>query len=282
MASSFVSTREIAKLNLRTVPKATELLYVRATSMQKIARRFKAVVSYDGTRYAGYQVQPNEHTIQAEIEGALERLTGTKIRIYSSGRTDSGVHARGQVIHFDVATLIPLRKMQVALNRMMHADVRIESLRVVPAEFDARFSAKEKEYRYFIWNGPVRNPHVRLYRAQVRQPLDLRAMNRAAKLLVGKMDFAAFSANPRREVDGTVRHLRTLRVRRISPSEFEIVAKGDGFLYKMVRSLAGFLIRVGTGEIPPGEAERILASKKRTAEVPTAAPEGLFLWRVRY
>jgi tRNA pseudouridine38-40 synthase len=107
-------------------------------------------------------------------------------------------------------------------------------------------------------------------------------MNRAARILEGKHDFAAFSANPRREVDGTVRHLRRLRVRRISPSELEITARGDGFLYKMVRSLAGFLIRVGAGDLEPGDATRILASGKRTAEVPTAAPEGLFLWKVRY
>jgi tRNA pseudouridine38-40 synthase len=245
------------------------------------ARRFKAVVSYDGTNYSGYQIQPGHPTIQEKLEAAIRETCGQAVRVFSSGRTDQGVHARGQVIHFDVSTKTPTDKLARALNAVLPRDIRIESLRPAPAAFDARKSATGKEYRYFIFNQPVLTPDVRLYRAHVWRPLDVQAMQRAAARLVGRHDFAAFTANPRREVDGTVRHLRELRVRK-SGSEIVIVARGDGFLYRMVRSLAGFLIRVGLDELGPQDAVRILHSKTRTAAVPTADPQGLYLWKVFY
>jgi len=151
----------------------------------------------------------------------------------------------------------------------------------VKDDFHARRSAVGKEYRYLIWNGKVMPPFLYRYRAHIRRPLDLEAMRQAAGLLTGKHDFAAFTANPNRIVESTVRTLSILAVRE-KGNEVAIIACGDGFLYRMVRSLAGFLIRVGQGELAPSEAENILEQKKRTAVVPTAPPQGLFLWRVNY
>jgi tRNA pseudouridine38-40 synthase len=243
--------------------------------------RYRAAVSYDGTEYAGWQVQPGPRTIQGELERALETVTGIAARVQSSGRTDAGVHARAQVIHFDLPSEIVEDRLRKSLNALLDPDVRVETVKRAPPGFHCRYSVKRKEYRYFIWNGEVVPPFVRRYRCRVARPLDVDKMNDAARLLEGERDFAAFSANPNREIDGTVRTLMQLTVRRTGP-ELIIAAVGDGFLYKMVRSLAGHLIRVGTGETDPEVTRDILASKTRTARVPTAPPEGLFLWRVTY
>ena len=244
-------------------------------------QRYKMVIAYDGTNYAGWQAQPAHRTIQGELERALFELTGQRERIHSSGRTDRGVHAREQVAHFDLAAPVIPRKLCLGLNALVGDDIRVLSLREARHDFHARLSVKGKEYRYFIWNGEILPPCLRHYRGHVRKPLDVKAMNEAARQLVGKQDFAAFAANPNREVEGTVRHLRELSVKRRG-REITITAKGDGFLYKMVRSLVGFLIRVGVGEMEPRMASVILQSRIRTARVPTAAPQGLFLWRVHY
>jgi tRNA pseudouridine38-40 synthase len=244
-------------------------------------RRLRLTVAYDGTDFAGWQIQPDGPSIQGELERVLRELTGETVRVQGSGRTDAGVHARAQVAHTDLRRRVEMGKLRIGLNARLPPDVRVTAIRRARPDFHARFGATGKEYRYFIWNGPIVPPFVRRYRAPVARPLDVEAMRRAAAALVGRQDFAAFSANPNREVDGTVRHLRELRVGRRGP-EVTIVARGDGFLYKMVRSLAGFLIRVGTGELPPEAAAEILASRIRTARVPTAPAAGLFLWKVDY
>lgn len=243
--------------------------------------RYKMTVAYDGTGYAGWQIQPTHKTVQGELERVLHELTGERERIHCSGRTDTGVHAREQVTHFDLAKPVVTRKLLIGLNALLEGDIRVLTLRKAKPDFHARFSAKGKEYRYFIWNGEIMPPFLRNYRALVRAPLDVAAMNAAAKRLEGRHDFAAFSANPHYERDGTVRHLRALKISRRG-RDVTIVAKGDGFLYRMVRSLAGFLIRVGAGDLKPEAAGEILTSGVRTARVPTAAPQGLFLWRVDY
>ena len=239
------------------------------------------VIGYDGSACWGWQAQPAHRTVQGELERVLKELTGEAQRIHSSGRTDRGVHAREQAAHFDLSKPVVPRKLLLGFNALLPEDIRVFSIRKAAPDFHARYDATGKEYRYFIWNGPVMPPWLRHYRTLVRPKLDARAMSKAAALLVGRHDFAAFSANPNREVDGTVRHLRELKVRRRG-REITLVAHGDGFLYKMVRSLAGFLIRVGLGELPPEAARTILDSKNRTARVPTAAPQGLFLWKVSY
>jgi len=239
------------------------------------------LLAYDGTAYAGWQIQPAARTIQGELEKALHRLTREPVRVQCSGRTDAGVHAAGQVAHFDLVRPAEPAKLLRGLNALLAEDIRVLALRRARPAFHARYSATGKEYRYFIWNAGVLPPTVRAYRWLVRASLDVAAMRQAAAALVGRRDFAAFTANPNREVDGTVRHLRVLQVTRRG-SELVIRVRGDGFLYRMVRSLAGFLVRVGTGELPPEAARTILASRRRTATVPTAPPQGLFLWQVFY
>jgi len=243
--------------------------------------RYRFDVSYDGTRYAGWQIQPNGETIQAALEEAVRRVAGERVRVYCCGRTDQGVHARQHVCHADLGRVGDVATLRKGLNAVLAADIRVLAVRPACPTFDARRSVVSKEYRYFIWNGDVVPPFLRLYRAHIRKPLDVAAMRRVALCLEGRHDFAAFSANPNREVGSTVRDLRTLRVSVRGP-EIAIVAVCEGFLYRMVRSLAGFLVRAGEGIETPDSARAILASRARTARVPTAPPEGLFLWKVRY
>lgn len=244
-------------------------------------QRYKAIVSYEGTRYAGWQIQPNAETIQGELQRALCELTRETRVVHASGRTDAGVHARGQIIHFDLERRMTLRSLHLGLLSKLSDDLRILKVMRAAPDFHARRSATGKQYRYFIWNDPVECPWLRHIRTHVWVRLDLDAMNRAAAQLLGRHDFQAFSANPNRVLESTVRDLRRLSVVRKGP-EVTITAEADGFLYKMVRSLTGFLLRVGVGELDPDVATSILASAERTARVPTAPPQGLFLWKVFY
>ncbi|MDA0322630.1 MAG: tRNA pseudouridine(38-40) synthase TruA [Verrucomicrobia bacterium] len=244
-------------------------------------RRHKFIISYDGTNYAGWQRQPNGTSIQEMVEGALAQIVGDKIRIFGSGRTDRGVHARGQVAHADLSTSVVRAELTHSLNAVLPEDIRIVRISRTVADFDARKSAREKEYRYLIWDDPVLPPFIRTYRAHRRKALDVDAMQKAARHLEGRHDFAAFTANSNRPIGSTTRMLHELSIRRRG-HEVIIIARGEGFLYKMVRSLAGFLIRVGEGRVSPSEARTLLAGGKRTARVPTAPPQGLFLWSVRY
>jgi tRNA pseudouridine38-40 synthase len=243
--------------------------------------RYAITVSYDGTNYCGWQVQPDAITVQEVLEGVLNRLSGETIKVHGSGRTDSGVHALGQVAHFDLEKPFTTKALARALNAMLPADIRVMRARKVAADFHARKSAREKEYRYFIHCGTVLPPHRRFTYLHIRQPLDADAMHKAAAMLVGRHDFAAFTANANRVVESTVRSLYALDVRKHG-SEIVIIARGEGFLYKMVRSLAGWLIRVGSGDVPPEQTREVLESQERTATVPTAPPQGLFLWKVKY
>jgi len=239
-------------------------------------------IAYDGTNYAGWQVQSRKHTVQAEIERVIEQLVGQKIRVHQSGRTDAGVHAKGQVAHFDLKEPVDVRRFQNSLNALLKPDVRIMKLQKATSDFHARFSAKGKEYRYFIWNGPAVPPELRLYRYHERRKLNITAMQKAAEALIGKHDFAAFTANPNREIGGTVKTIHKITVTRSREGDVQLRVEGKGFLYKMVRSIAGFLLRVGVGELEPKDAKRLLKAKKRTNDVPTAKALGLFLCQVFY
>ena len=247
----------------------------------KGGRRYRMTIAYDGTDFRGWQAQPNQPTVQAALEAALLQLTGETVRIHSCGRTDTGVHARAQVAHFDLKKPWEGWKLHRALNALLPDAVRVVELRRTRSDFHARYDAQGKEYRYTLWNAPIPCPLHRLQAVHVRLPLDLAAMRRAAALLVGTHDFAAFSANPRREIGGTVRTLWRLSVRK-QGSRVTISALGDGFLYKMVRSLAGHLIRVGGGAVPAEETAALLASQRRTARVETAPAQGLCLWKIHY
>lgn len=247
-----------------------------------MSTRYKIKVAYDGTHYAGWQVQPQHRTVQGEIERLLCEMSCEKrVRVESSGRTDAGVHAREQVAHFDLKKPVDPKYFQRGLNAQLDRDIRIMTFEKVSSDFHARFSAVGKEYRYFIYNGLLVPPTKRLYRLQEGRPLNVDRMRRAADLLVGEHDFAPFSANPKRELDGTVRTIHSFYVRKHG-ADITLEVQGNGFLYKMVRSLAGFLIRVGMGSLEPEAVHEILDHGVRTAVVPTAQPQGLFLWKVFY
>lgn len=244
--------------------------------------RYKITAAYDGTGFSGWQIQPGKRTVQEEIEQAIETLGRQRVRIYHSGRTDAGVHAKGQVAHFDLKEAVDCGRFMNSLNALLGSDVRIMNLEKVHSEFNARYDVVSKEYRYFIWNGPAVPPDLRLYRMHERRRLNIRAMREAARHLTGRHDFAAFTANPKREIAGTIKTITRLTVYRTREGDLSICIQGGGFLYKMVRSVAGFLWRVGLGELTPSDAERFLKAGKRTNEIPTACPSGLFLWRVTY
>jgi len=247
----------------------------------KGGRRYRMTIAYDGTDFYGWQAQPAHPTVQEALETAILQLTDETVRIHSCGRTDTGVHARGQVAHFDLKCPWEARCLLKGLNAFLPDSVRIPELRRTRPDFHARYDATGKEYRYSIWNAPIASPLHRRQALHVRQPLDLEAMCAAAALLEGLHDFSAFSANSRQQIRTKVRTLWRLSVRKQGPM-VTISALGDGFLYKMVRSLAGHLIHVGMGATSVEETSILLANQERTARVKTERPHGLCLWKIHY
>lgn len=244
-------------------------------------KTYRLIVAYDGTEYGGWQRQPNQRSVQELIEAALAKLTGGAVTVHGSGRTDAGVHARAQVASVQLTTHHSPLTIQRALNANLPEDVRVTGVRVAAKDFHARFSAKEKEYRYQIDAGVVVDPFLRRYAWHHPRPLDLPAMRRAAKLIVGRHDFSALSANPMREIDTPVRTVTKLTINRRG-SLLTVTACADGFLYKMVRTIIGALVKVGEGRMTVEELRVAIAGKKRTALIETAPAHGLFLWRVVY
>ncbi len=247
-------------------------------------QRYAVTVAYDGRDFQGWQVQPGARTVQLELEKALAKICpGHAFRIHGSGRTDRGVHARGQVFHFDdPGRGFAVEKWREALNGVLPEDIRVRSLRGVSPEFHARFSALGKQYRYFIWHGEILPPELRFTRYALRLPLELSRMQAAAAGLQGEHDFRSFSASRGVDDEGeTVRHLRRLELQQDGP-ELCLIAEADGFLYKMVRQLAGALLRVGRGELDPEDLQRLLDHPERNHTAPTAPAQALFLWKVDY
>jgi len=241
-------------------------------------RHFKLLIAYDGTGYGGWQRQPNAITVQELLEKAVEKVSGARVAVHGSGRTDAGVHAREQVASCSLVTGHSPAIIRRALNANLPEDIRILRVREVDAAFHARFSAKRKEYRYQIDCGAVADPFLRRYAWHHPQPLDLAAMRRAARLLKGRHDFTALSATSERSPVRTVTKLTIARRGRL----LTIAVAADGFLYKMARSMVGALVKVGEGKLTVEQLKTLLASKKRTPLVETAPAHGLFLWRVWY
>ena len=251
-------------------------------TQHKPTRRFKFVIAYDGTAYAGWQVQLRHATVQQTLERVLSKLVGHVVKLHGSGRTDQGVHARGQVAHADLACSFNAHGLCRALNSRLPPDIRVLKASVARPDFHARCLAKGKEYRYFIWNDNLILPDKRLYYTQVMQKLDVSAMRAAAGAFVGQHDFASFVANSQRVVESTVRTIYAVSITRRG-KEICVRVSGEGFLYKQVRSMVGFLIRVGEGAEEPSAVGELLEScAPRKARVPSAPPQGLFLWRVWY
>lgn len=243
-------------------------------------RRIKLQLAYDGTRYHGWQVQPRTVTLQGTLEACLGRITNAPVRVHSAGRTDAGVHALAQVVHFETHSTITLPALVRGLNSLLPSDMAVHEAEDVPATFHARYSAKRKIYAYVVHNHTIRPalsaPHVWF----VPQALDLLAMRTAARVLLGYHDFSAFRAASCM-ARSPWRHLFQLRIfQRRSRLFFVLCA--NSFLQHMVRNIVGTLIAIGRQQLPVAAMATILHARQRQHAGPTAPAQGLFLMRVLY
>lgn len=238
-----------------------------------------AVIEYDGTDYLGFQWQPEGRTIQGELERALAKVTRRETRVVGAGRTDAGVHAMGQVISFVPQWRHSLPELQRAMNALLPGDIAVHQMAWVADDFHPRFSAVSREYRYTILNQPFRSPLARRFAYHCLKPLDVEAMARAAKCLVGSHDFASFGRPPQGE--NTVRRVhQTECTRQDQFIYFDIVA--NAFLYRMVRNVVGTLLLVGIGKLSPEKFEEILQARGGRRAGSTVPAHGLCLMRVNY
>lgn len=243
--------------------------------------RVKLTLEYEGTRYVGWQVQPNGVSLQARLEEALEGLLGERVGVEAAGRTDAGVHATGQVVCFTTARELPLKAYWLGLNRLLPEDVAVVRAEQVPEGFDPRRWSLGKRYRYRVSNRPSRSPLRRRTHWEVFQPLEVEAMQRAARVLVGRQDYSAFRAADC-QAKHAVREVRRLEVEGRSGDEVGFVVEGTAFLKHMVRNLVGTLVEVGKGRRPEAWVAEVLASRDRKRAGPTAPAHGLVLEEVFY
>ena len=254
-------------------------------------RNFKMILQYEGTRYQGWQKQEStENTIQGKLEALLSKMTGNRVEVQGSGRTDAGVHALGQVANFHADTQMKAEEIMDYMNFYLPEDIAVISLIEVPERFHSRLNAKGKTYCYRVINSPL--PHVfdRRYTHMVEEKLDVEAMRRAADILTGTHDFKAFTSN-KRSKKSTVRTIYEIQIEKM-PSvsmgsgdrkdEIRFTYSGNGFLYHMVRIITGTLLEVGTHKRMPEEIAEILASGQRENAGELAPAQGLTLMEVRY
>ncbi len=244
-------------------------------------KRIKLVVAYDGTNYCGWQVQPSGITIEEVLNHALSELLGEKIQVVGASRTDSGVHSLGNVAVFDTNTRIPPEKLCYALNQRLPEDIVVQSSCEVSGHFHPRRCYSEKTYEYRILNRKLPIPTLRKYTYFYYRKLDVKRMQQAAACLVGKHDFKSF-CSAKSMVEDTVREILSCTVERTKEDFIIIRVKGAGFLYHMVRIIAGTLILVGIGDLAPEEIVRILKQKDRCKAGPTAPAQGLTMIGIEY
>jgi len=242
--------------------------------------KYKLLLSYDGTNYVGWQVQPTGLSIQECLEKALKLLVKERVRITGSGRTDSGVHAKGQVAHFETRAPVDIEGLKKSLNGVLPVDIRIKELCEAPTSFHARFSATRKIYHYHFWFGQTIDPFYRLYRAHLKEGLNLPMLKEATRQFIGTRDFASY-ANVGTPVSSTVRTIHRLElIEQEGGARLEF--EGDGFLYKMVRNITGSLIEVAQGKRKVEDIAQMLDAKNRRALGKSAPARGLFLEKVIY
>lgn len=243
-------------------------------------KRIKLTIAYDGTNYCGWQIQPNGITIEEILNKALSKMTGEEILVIGASRTDSGVHAMGNVAVFDTETTIPSERIAVALNQRLPDDIVITKSEEVPLDFHPRYCNCSKTYEYHIINTRIPIPTKRLTNYFVSYVLDIDKMRQAASYLVGEHDFVSF-CNVRTDVENTVRTITALDII-TNGNEITIRITGNGFLYNMVRIIVGTLIRVGRGFYEPEKVKEILEAKDRKAAGVTAPAHGLMLVEIKY
>ncbi|SEQ00167.1 tRNA pseudouridine38-40 synthase [Lachnospiraceae bacterium RM5] len=243
-------------------------------------RRVKLIIAYDGTNYVGWQKQINGIAVEEILNKELTRLLGEEIEVIGASRTDSGVHALGNVAVFDTVSKIPPEKMSFALNQRLPNDIRIQESKEVSLDFHPRYQDTIKTYEYKILNRRFDIPTMRLYHYFMYMPLDENKMAEAAKYLVGEHDFKSF-CSARSQVKDTIRTVTDLSVTK-SGDVITIRISGNGFLYNMVRIIAGTLIKVGLNVYPPEHVKEILEAKDRNVAGPKAPARGLTLIDINY
>ncbi len=239
--------------------------------------RYKALLSYDGTRYFGWQKTRSGPSIQEALQSALQKVTRNEILPEAASRTDRGVHAEGQSVSFSLDKDLP--KPLFSLNANLPSDIRILSIETVPEGFHPTLDALSKIYHYEVSLGPIQDPHTRLYSWHYPYPLDLSKMEAGAKILLGTHDFSAFANRPEKNPTCTLSHITFSQE---DPNRLRIALHGNRFLYKMARSLAGTLLYIGSGKLALESLPSILLGKKRKEAGMTAPAHGLFLHRVIY
>jgi tRNA pseudouridine38-40 synthase len=247
-----------------------------------MSRRVKLTVSYDGTAYAGWQVQPNGTTIQEVMEGAFSRILQEPVRLRAAGRTDAGVHAREQVVDFADAGVRDLETIVRGGNALLPPAIRVLSASVAPETFDARRHATEKEYRYFLYLSPVDSPFLSRYAWHIEAPLDLEAVREGLSHLVGEHDFSSFRGQGCTAISPVRTVFRAEVAKHDVPGLVSIDVAGAGFLRHMVRNIVGTVVNAGKGKHSADHIGEILRARDRSAAGVNAPPNGLFLWRVSY
>jgi len=244
---------------------------------------YKMLIAYDGTHYSGWQFQLNGIGIQAILEEKITLLLSEKVRVVGSGRTDAGVHARGQIANFLCHTQLDMPKFLHSINAMIPFDIRVKSIEVVPEKFHARYHAKGKVYHYHICTDKINNPFQKLYSVHVKYEMNISLLKEAAALFVGKHDFTSF-ANEAHKGSAAKDPVRTLK--RLDVIEVEgglrLEFEADGFLYKMVRNIVGTMLEVARGKRDISEINPMLEAKDRSKSGRAAPAHGLFLMEVHY
>lgn len=244
--------------------------------------RYKAIIAYDGTNFRGFQRQPKGRTVQEEIEKTLTKMASKRIEIHGSGRTDAGVHALGQVIHFDFPYERPLEKMRFGLDTQTPDDIAVKNVELVAEDFHCRYLVKEKTYEFRVDIGKPRSPFRRFYASYYPYPINVEKIQRALPDFLGTHDFTSFCSTGS-SVDDKTRTIYEANLQ-VSESGDELIFtfRGDGFLYKMIRIMVGTLLKIGNDRMPEDCIPAIIAAKDRNLAGPTAHPEGLYLKEVSY
>jgi tRNA pseudouridine38-40 synthase len=237
-------------------------------------------IEYDGSRFLGWQTQPGGGTVQDALEPALAGIAGAPVPVTCAGRTDRGVHARGQVVHFDAEADRPDSAWVRGVNAMLPESIAVLWAKRVPADFHARYSARSRTYRYVLLNRAVRPALAARHAGWFHAPLDLEAMRIAAAFLVGEHDFSAFRSSEC-QAKSPVRTIHELTIQ-ADGERIDFILRANAFLHHMVRNLVGTLVYVGKGKHPPAWARRVLESRDRTQAAPSIAAEGLYLENVEY
>lgn len=244
--------------------------------------RYKATIAYDGTNFHGFQRQQNARTVQEEIEKTLTKMASKRIEIHGSGRTDAGVHALGQVIHFDFPYPRPLEKMRFGLDTQTPEDIAVIEVEEVDEAFHARYLVKEKTYQFRVQLGKPRSPFTRFYASYFPYDIELANIERALPDFLGTHDFTSFCASGS-SIEDKVRTIYEASVLLIEETqELVFTFRGDGFLYKMIRIMVGTLLKIGNHRMDETSIPAIIAAKDRNLAGPTAHPEGLYLKEVSY